>query len=447
MINLIKNRAACQLWAITSIALALTACGTFLAGGVDEEQNTIADTDEENIKPVSSSEMEQQPVSESSSSFTPAYDSTIQPSHGSEQQTVIILPPAPDPIVEVISSSSYSTPASSTDGEEPQQSPHDFTGFIRNNGNPLDLSLNIDGTLITTTTDQSGKFTFENVPEGTHVLYTTKDGTMGNVAFLLQNSGNSCSLLGPIPASESSNLTVTDLTAPPMQTIIPSAAGTTIPDTTTIVVGGGDGKKDSVVYQGGIEISCYPIGEMPHEADYGRVCNWDESSLNRTKTSECDVSAKPEAITIEANVVIGNLDSEGSYRLNIVGKQWEKSNGVFSLAVINNDCGVTKPSLAFFVSNGSGYSCDNALISGVTVETGIPIAITAVWNGNSLWLYKNGFPAAFRVGSVDHSNILNAPVVFGDEDGTVTLNSVQLGNKAIYSADVLYRYFLNGGEQ
>ena len=34
-----------------------------------------------------------------------------------------------------------------------------------------------------------------------------------------------------------------------------------------------------------------------------------------------------------------------------------------------------------------------------------------------------------------------------NEDGTVTLNSVQLGNKAIYSADVLYRYYLKGGEQ
>lgn len=278
------------------------------------------------------------------------------------------------------------------------------------------------------------------------MLYTTKDGTVGDVAFLLQNSGNRCSLLGPIPASESENLTATDLTAPPMQTIIPSAAGTTIPDTTTIVVGGGNGKKDSVAYQGGIEISCYPIGEMPHEADYGHVCKWDESTLNGAP-SECDLTANPEAVTIEANVVIGNLDSESSYRLNIVGKQWEKSNGLFSLAVINNDCGVTKPSLAFFVSNGSGYSCDNALISGVTVETGVPLALTAVWNGNSLWLYKNGFPAAFRVGSVDLSNDLNAPVVFGDEDGTVTLNSVQLGNKAIYSADVLYRYYLKGGEQ
>ncbi len=445
MTKLQKKTANICLWAIApTVALVLSACGTFWAGGVDEEQNTVAGaTDEEFSQPASSSEMNEQPVTESSSSVTPANDTIVQPSHGSEQQTVIVF----DPIIGTISSSSYTVPTSSTDSTEQRQDLHEFTGIIRNNGNPLDLSLNVDGNLYTTTTDQSGRFTFENVPEGTHVLYTTKDGTVGDVAFLLQNSGNRCSLLGPIPASESENLTATDLTAPPMQTIIPSAAGTTIPDTTTIAVGGGNGKKDSVAYQGGIEISCYPIGEMPHEPDYGHVCAWDEVSQNGTATSECDLTANPEAITIEANVVIGSLDPESSYRLNIVSKQWEKSSGVFSLAVINNDCGVTKPSLAFFASNGSAYSCDNALISGVTVETGVPLALTAVWNGTSLWLYKNGFPVAFRIGSVDLSNVVNAPVVFGDEDGTVTLNSVQLGNKAIFSADVLYRYYLNGGEQ
>ena len=442
MTKLLKIAAQKRLWAFAPITLALTACGTFWAGGVDEEQNTIAGAAEENNQPASSSEMISLPDSESSSSFSTPADPSAPTSSGLEQGTAIVLP---DPIIR-ISSSSYTIPVSSTATSEPELGKHEFTGIIRNNGNSLDLSLNVDGNFISTTTDLNGKFTFENVPEGTHVLYTTKDGTVGDVAFLLQNSGNRCSLLGPIPASESENLTATDLTAPPMQTIIPSAAGTTIPDTTTNVVGGGNGKKDSVAYQGGIEISCYPIGEMPHEADYGHVCAWDESTLNGAP-SECDLTANPEAVTIEANVVIGSLDPESSYRLNIVSKQWEKSNGLFSLAVINNDCGVTKPSLAFFVSNGSGYSCDNALISGVTVETGVPLALTAVWSGNSLWLYKNGFPAAFRVGSVDLSNDLNAPVVFGDEDGTVTLKSVQLGNKAIYSADVLYRYYLKGGEQ
>ena len=442
MTKLLKIAAQKRLWAFAPITLALTACGTFWAGGVDEEQNTVAGaTDEEFSQPASSSEMNEQPVTESSSSVTPANDTIVQPSHSSEQQTVIVF----DPIIGTISSSSYTVPTSSTDSTEQRQDLHEFTGIIRNNGNPLDLSLNVDGNFISTTTDLNGKFTFENVPEGTHVLYTTKDGTVGDVAFLLQNNGNGCSLLGPIPASESSNLTVTDLTAPPMQTIFPDAGGTDLSDSFPSL--GGNGKIDTVVYHSGNDINCYPVREMPHEPDYGHVCVWDEASQNGTATSECDLTANPEAITIEANVVIGSLDPDSSYRLNIVSKQWEKSSGVFSLAVINNDCGVTKPSLAFFASNGSAYSCDNALISGVTVETGVPLALTAVWNGTSLWLYKNGFPVAFRIGSVDLSNVVNAPVVFGDEKGTVTLNSVQLGNKAIFSADVLYRYYLNGGEQ
>ena len=444
MTKLLKIAAQKRLWAFAPITLALTACGTFWAGGVDEEQNTVAGaTDEEFSQPASSSAMDRQLDSESSSSVILPIDSVAQPSHGSEQ---VIVVPSTDPVIVGISSSSYTATISSASVSEPQLDMHEFTGIIRNNGNPLDLSLNVDGNFISTTTDQSGKFTFENVPEGTHVLYTTENGNVGDVAFLLQNSGNGCSLLGPIPASESENLTVTDLTAPPMQTIIPSAAGTTNPSD-TVVFGGNDGKKDSVIYYGGTELTCYPTSVMPHESDYGHVCNWDEGALNSTGSSECDLTANPEAINIEANVVIGDLDSESSFRHNIVGKQWEKSSGVFSLAVINNDCGVTKPSLAFFVSNGSEYSCDNALISGVTVETGIPLTLTAVWSDNSLWLYKNGFPVAFRVVSVDLSNVMNAPIVFGNEDGTVTLNSVQLGNKAIYSADVLYRYYLNGGEQ
>ena len=434
-----------RLWALTLSSLALCACGTFFAGGVDEEQNTVAGVTEEDNLPVSSSVMDEQPDSESSSSVIPSYDSDIQPSPGSEQ---LIDIPSIDPVIGDISSSSYTAPISSAGVSEPQLDLHEFTGIIRNNGNPLDLSLNVNGNFISTTTDQSGKFTFENVPEGTHVLYTTENGTVGDVAFLLQNSGNSCSLLGPIPASESENLTVTDLTAPRMQTIIPRATGSTTPSDSIVYGGNGnDGKNDSVIYYGEFELTCYPTSEMPHESDYGLVCKWDESTLNGTESSECDLTANPEAITIEANVVIGDLDSESSYRHNIVGKQWENSSGVFSLAVINNDCGVTKPSLAIFVSNGSEYSCDNALISGVTVETGIPLTLTAVWSDNTLWLYKNGFPVAFRVVSVDLSNVMNAPLVFGDDDGTVRLDGVRLGNKRISSADVLYRFYLKGGEQ
>ncbi|SHK87513.1 hypothetical protein [Fibrobacter sp. UWH4] len=442
MTKLQKKAANIRLWAIApTVALVLSACGTFWAGGVDEEQNTIAGAAEENNLPASSSEMISQPDSESSSSFSTPADPSAPTSSELEQGTAIVFP---DPIIR-ISSSSYTIPVSSTATSEPELGKHEFTGIIRNNGNPLDLSLNVDGNFISTTTDLNGKFTFENVPEGTHVLYTTKDGTVGDVAFLLLNNGNGCSLLGPIPASESENLTATDLTAPPMQTIIPDAGGTDLPDSLPSL--DGNGKNDTVVYHSGNDINCYSVREMPHEPDYGHVCAWDEASQNGTATSECDLTANPEAITIEANVIIGSLDPESSYRLNIVSKQWEKTSGVFSLAVINNDCGVTKPSLAFFASNGSAYSCDNALISGVTVETGVPLALTAVWNGTSLWLYKNGFPVAFRIGSVDLSNVVNAPVVFGDEEGTVTLNSVQLGNKAIFSADVLYRYYLNGGEQ
>lgn len=68
------------------------------------------------------------------------------------------------------------------------------------------------------------------------------------------------------------------------------------------------------------DVSGLPVREMPHEPDYGHICAWDEASQNGTATSECNLTANPEAITIEANVVIGSLDPESSYRLNIVSK-------------------------------------------------------------------------------------------------------------------------------
>ena len=45
------------------------------------------------------------------------------------------------------------------------------------------------------------------------------------------------------------------------------------------------------------------------------------------------------------------------------------------------------------------------------------------------------------------SDVLETPFIFGDKGLDITIKDVRLGNKAINPADVLYRYYLKGGDQ
>ena len=69
------------------------------------------------------------------------------------------------------------------------------------------------------------------------------------------------------------------------------------------------------------------------------------------------------------------LDTASTFRKNLVGKLGfgsEDDQDVFSLAVIKGECGMDKPSFAFFMADGSGdsLSCKNAVVSKNALEFG-----------------------------------------------------------------------------
>jgi len=153
-------------------------------------------------------------------------------------------------------------------------------------------------------------------------------------------------------------------------------------------------------------------------------------------------------MVLEAWVSIDSvLTSEKSYRKNVVGKLGFGSNedqDVFSLAVIDGECGAKSPRFAFFLADGSGdsLSCDNAAVANKELDYGSWVYVTAVWDGEKVSLYLDGELSAEKDVTVGQINISPEPIFFGKEAINLKLDDVRLGVKAIDNADVLYRYYL-----
>ena len=433
--------------------LCLSGCGVFWAGGVSEEENTVVafQAVDDSLNVVDSVVV----VDTCTAQDSPCANVNQKGSFVIDGQNG-----GTDSLVKADSSHFYIVRSSSSELSLNSSSStalvvgptvtlsREFSGYIWNVDSPLNLSLDVNGNIMTTRTDEGGAFKFENVPQGTYVLYASdEDGSSPDVAFFLTN-GKCGSLLGPVPASVVSEITVSDLLPP--QEHQDTLVGSENPDKDSTVFGGGFGgdglgQSDSVIFNDGPVVPV--VGQMPNAIEDGLVCSLDAVALSQDQESECRFSSNPEAVVVEVNVELTSVDENASYRKNILGKFWEGYNGFFSLAVIDNDCGVTEPSFAFFVSDGSGFSCQNAVISTAKVETGVPMSLTAVWLNDSVSIYKNGFSIGFQVIGDIQKNVVDAPLVFGDNGKTVKLNDVRLGEKAITSADVLYRYYQKGGAQ
>ncbi len=157
------------------------------------------------------------------------------------------------------------------------------------------------------------------------------------------------------------------------------------------------------------------------------------------------------AFTLEAWVRVDSiLSDEDSYRKNIVGKVGFGSEGdkdVFSLALVDGECGAKSARFAFFIADGAGdsLSCSNAVVADESVEYGMWVYVTAVWDGESLSLYQDGKLSAEKTVSVNQIDVSSEPIFFGKEAINLKLDDVRFGVKAITGADVLYRYYLKGG--
>ncbi|MCQ2093060.1 MAG: hypothetical protein MJY85_10330 [Fibrobacter sp.] len=323
------------------------------------------------------------------------------------------------------------------------------------------LTVSLPGSNWSASVDSEGGFEFKGIPEGTQGLQVSSpDQNHPSSAFALYLSDSTHLLVGPLPTSMMYNLEEVDLSV--AEGLARSAETQSI--------------------------------QLPFNQDYGLISWWSmdyfrevdktklttQDSRNHTDTvlvycSDCFVPGKSgkalhlqsanqfgviendkgvldslTEMTFEAVVKIDSIPAKGSYRKNMVGKLGfgtDGDNDVFSFAVINDDCGVDVPSVAFFLTDGSGDSlrCENAVVSSDGLELGSWANYVVTWDGDYLSLFKNGVLNAAKPVSVKLLKPSEEPIFFGKEDIDFMLDDVRLGAKAINSADVLYRYYLRGG--
>ncbi|MCQ2106665.1 MAG: hypothetical protein MJZ26_12835 [Fibrobacter sp.] len=315
-----------------------------------------------------------------------------------------------------------------------------------------------------TQTDSLGKFKFEQIPVGSYAIVAQSPDPARYLTanYMLQLSGKSGSVSGPIPMD-----------------LLNSVAGEQTGVESGLLDQFADSRNSEIL--------------MPLSSEYGLVSWWpmDYISASGDLATTADARGRTEAIllydvkkmsegvsgkalslgsasqfgviendhgaldsltemTLEAVLKIDSLVGKGSYRKNIVGKLGfgdSDDRDVFSLAVVNGECGADKPSLAFFLADGSGdsLSCANAVVAKTAVEFNEWTHVVVVWSEGALQIYLNGKLDNQAEISVKQLESSDEPIFFGKEDVALKLDDVRLGAKAITSADVLYRYYLRGG--
>ena len=139
----------------------------------------------------------------------------------------------------------------------------------------------------------------------------------------------------------------------------------------------------------------------------------------------------------------------GKLSKNIIGKLGfgsSEDRDVFSIAILDGECGVKDISLGFFIADGSssGFDCSDAVFA--TYENFDKwVYVTAVWDGKTSSLYINGNLASQKKVSVERIGVSSEPIFFGKESMDIKLDDVRLSTTAITASDVLYRYYLKGG--
>ena len=427
------------LWAFASVAFSLSACGIFV-GGVDEEQNTVAGTNEENnasdpqigynpidvVAPTDSGIAGDPGISiidtlPPHNSEDPSHDITILPGTVKENQKAVKL-------------------------------------YVGNNGaSNASMELSLRDTVILIESGINGTFLINDLPDGTYSFVLKSYGSRGYVAetvyFLLHDS-LSTNVLGPVPTGVAGYVDVEDLEAPPVQTVeFPPVVGMSPP-----VPGQEENPSDSSTVaeppQDTASNNSDVVIQVPHELDYGLVYHWSGSDIPANESTVNDSLAFAnglEELTFEITFKINAFPETMLYNRNVFGKK-----GLFNLAIVNSTCTVQEPALAFFIGNGFNYtSCyDKAVVSSASLEAGKEITVTGVWDGKHVMLYKDGFLIAEQtltkivdINYITEDNIMETPFVFGGKDLDISIIDARLGNKAISSADVLYRHYLKGGAQ
>ena len=440
MLKQFKN--GLRLWTFASVAFSMSACGIFWAGGVDEETNTVAGTSEEDNSTDPQTNLpagnDPDPVTGEPTGIAPGSVDLVD--------TVVRT----DPV--------YVVPDPSRQDDIPHLEQRTLKLYVINNGSKnASMDLSVKDSVIHIESGANGAFEIKDLPDGTYsfVLKTMGNGSVSETSYFIQRDSTSTYVLGPVPTDLAGNVDADDLIAPPVQTVeMPDVIGCTpSPDPDPIEPEPGcDEPKDTIPTDKGGEKEI--TVELPHELDYGIVYSWEGSNVPAMESIVEDtlVFAKNlEELTFEVTFKVNSFPESYYYSKNIFGKK-----GLFNIAITRSACHVIQPALSFFIGNGFEYtSCyDKAVVSSATLEAGKEITVTGVWDGKHVMLYMEGFLIAeqtlTKIGDINYiteDDIIETPFIFGDKDWDISIIDARLGNKAISSADVLYRHYLKGGAQ
>lgn len=328
----------------------------------------------------------------------------------------------------------------------------------------LDDGYNLDGIDVSVPgskwhaeADSLGRFTLSGIPEGRYALLVTSPDPSrylsAQFAMTLENSGYR--LKGPLPAEMP---IVEEIYGSHKDSVVCLPASNEYgllawwPMDYAPVLGGDSvttdvrGFSGTAKLYGGVEQGTGIVGNSLRfrSAERFGVIEDDRGILDSL-----------DELTLEAFVKLNDFADDGVYQKNIMGKLGfgaEDDKNVFSLALIRGVCGTEKPSLAFFLADGSGDdsfdsdgACESAVVSNADLVMDSWIYVVVTWKDGSLKIYQNSELVGVRNIGVNLLLPSGEPIFFGKEDLDFELDDVRLGAKAITSADVLYRYYQKTG--
>ena len=161
MFKIAGRKIACriELWALAFAAFTMSACGTFWAGGVDEETNTVAAADTNNNHDMISSADSLIVRVDTSFFYDEPHEIMMPPKTGNQI------------VIEDRGSLSEESPSPFAPVYDTEPELHSFTGKLNNvDGASLNITVKVNGGNVTTKTDVSGYFQLEGLPVGVYPL-------------------------------------------------------------------------------------------------------------------------------------------------------------------------------------------------------------------------------------------------------------------------------------
>lgn len=325
------------------------------------------------------------------------------------------------------------------------------------------VNVEIPGSIWSTKTDVDGDFVLENVPEGIFYIYakTPDFSHYENASYVISVDSAETRFYGPIVESivdsiilnddfEDEEVDASELDFPLAVNYgirswwsMDSFVGDVKKTAKTIKNDVKDNMVDSLVVYGKVSLENGVVENallLDGANQYGFV--EDDRVLNSTSEMLLETWLSVDSI----------LTDDAPYRMNVIGKMTfgnhGSNHGIFSLAVINDECGVSSPTLAFFLANqdDDSLSCENVIVAQETISIGKWVYVSVVWNGETLKLYLDG-KVSSRKELKNYEKLADSsdPIFFGKQNLRIRLDEVKIGVKSISDIDVFYRYNLKGG--